>query len=198
MGDQILATYLIETPLEVERAAEMIAGEQSCGTFVRVKGETDELQARHRARVESIAILAVGNAPSLPGSRFRAPAGTAEYRTAQVKISFPLENVGANLPVLISTVAGNLFELREVSGLRLMDIELPEVFRDRYPGPQFGIMGTRKLTGVWDRPIIGTIIKPSVGLSPRADSRDGARVGAGGYRFHQRRRTYGGSAPLAF
>ena len=46
MGDQILATYLIETPLEVERAAEMIAGEQSCGTFVRVKGETDELQAR--------------------------------------------------------------------------------------------------------------------------------------------------------
>src|SRR6185295_6059899 len=31
----------------------------------------------------------------------------------------------------------------------------------------FGIEGTRKLTGVTDRPIIGTIIKPSVGLSPQ-------------------------------
>jgi ribulose-bisphosphate carboxylase large chain len=166
VSDQILVTYLVETPLAVERAAEMIAGEQSCGTFVRVKGETDELQARHRARVESIAILSVGNAPSLPGSRCRGQSGAPEYRTAQVKISFPLENVGTNLPALVSTVAGNLFELSEVSGLRLMDIELPEVFRDRYPGPQFGIMGTRKHTGVWERPILGTIIKPSVGLSP--------------------------------
>lgn len=166
MSDQILATYLVETPLAVERAAEMIAGEQSCGTFVRVKGETDELQARHRARVESIETLKVGSTPSLPGSRIRAQAGPIEYRTARVKVSFPLENVGPNLPTLVSTVAGNLFELSEVSGLRLMDIELPDVFRDRYPGPQFGIAGTRKLTGVWDRPILGTIIKPSVGLSP--------------------------------
>src|SRR5690606_16162705 len=35
-----------------------------------------------------------------------------------------------------------------------------------YRGPQFGIRGTRKLIGVEGRPLIGTIIKPSVGLSP--------------------------------
>jgi len=47
-----------------------------------------------------------------------------------------------------------------------MDLTLPEPFRDAYLGPQFGIEGTRRLTGVVDRPLIGTIVKPSVGLSP--------------------------------
>ncbi len=37
-----------------------------------------------------------------------------------------------------------------------------------YRGPQFGIAGTRELTGVYGRPLIGTIIKPSIGLSPQA------------------------------
>src|SRR5579875_1879655 len=54
MNDRILATYWIETPHSVEHAAEVIAGEQSCGTFVRVPGETSELRARHRAQVERL------------------------------------------------------------------------------------------------------------------------------------------------
>jgi ribulose-bisphosphate carboxylase large chain len=65
-------------------------------------------------------------------------------------------------------VAGNLFELKQFSGLRLLDISLPEAFADAYPGPQFGIDGTRALSGVHGRPLIGTIVKPSVGLSPTA------------------------------
>jgi ribulose-bisphosphate carboxylase large chain len=164
--DQIRATYLIETPHPAEHAAEIIAGEQSCGTFVRVPGETHELRARHRARVDTVEVLGKGSSPSLPGSRAPCGARPVEYQTAKVVISFPLENVGINLPTLVSTVAGNLFELSEVSGLRLMDIEFPDVFRNHYPGPQFGIEGTRKLAGVWLRPILGTVIKPSVGLSP--------------------------------
>lgn len=61
-----------------------------------------------------------------------------------------------------------MFELGHFSGLRLIDIQLPQAFADAYPGPQFGIEGTRKLAGVFNRPLIGTIIKPSVGLSPEA------------------------------
>jgi ribulose-bisphosphate carboxylase large chain len=68
----------------------------------------------------------------------------------------------------MATVAGNLFELREFSGLRLMDLDLPQAFAGAYPGPQFGIRGTRAMAGVEGRPIIGTIVKPSVGLSPGA------------------------------
>ena len=44
--DTLRATYLIETPLEPARVAEVLAGEQSSGTFVRVAGETDALRAR--------------------------------------------------------------------------------------------------------------------------------------------------------
>jgi len=83
-------------------------------------------------------------------------------------LSFPYINVGSSLPLLMSTVAGNLFELSQFSGLRLVDLELPAPFAAAYPGPQFGIEGTRQLAGVDDRPLIGTIIKPSVGLSPDA------------------------------
>jgi ribulose-bisphosphate carboxylase large chain len=66
----------------------------------------------------------------------------------------------------MTTVAGNLFELAPFSGLRLLDITVPPPFAEAYPGPQFGIEGTRNLSGVYGRPLIGTIIKPSVGLSP--------------------------------
>lgn len=83
-------------------------------------------------------------------------------------VSFPLHNFGPSLTSLFSTVAGNLYELQELSGIRLEDLELPQVFAERYPGPGFGIDGTRKLAGVEGRPLIGTIIKPSIGLTTDA------------------------------
>jgi ribulose-bisphosphate carboxylase large chain len=168
MSDQeIRATYLVETPHSLEYAAEAIAGEQSSGTFVAVPGETDELKARHRARVVAIEPRETREQPSLPGSRLpRGHAGPVRYRQGIVTIAFPLENVGANLPTLGATITGNLFELGELSGLKLLDVDLPPAFASRYPGPQFGVKGTRRLAGVHDRPIIGTIVKPSVGLAP--------------------------------
>jgi ribulose-bisphosphate carboxylase large chain len=165
--DRIVATYFIETPWPVEHAAEVLAGEQSSGTFVKVPGETEELTRRHRARLEKVTLLETTDTPSLSGSRppKNAPA-PLRYNRAEVVISFPFENMGANLPTLVATVAGNLFELTEFSGLKLLDLELPPAFAQAYPGPQFGIAGTRRLTGVYDCPIIGTIVKPSVGLTP--------------------------------
>src|SRR5690606_33246724 len=50
--------------------------------------------------------------------------------------------------------------------LRLLEIELPESFFSAYGGPKFGIAGTRALTGVGQGPLIGTIVKPSVGFGP--------------------------------
>ncbi len=166
-GERIVATYLIETAHPFERAAEIMAGEQSTGTFMRVPGETVELRERHGARIESLTDLGEVAAPSLPGSTVPR-SGESRYRRARVVLSFPIENLGPSLPNLVATVMGNLFELREFSGLRLCDLDLPASFARAYPGPQFGIEGTRRLAGVHDRPIIGTIIKPSVGLSPEA------------------------------
>ncbi|GFZ91997.1 ribulose bisphosphate carboxylaseoxygenase large subunit [Paenibacillus marchantiophytorum] len=162
--ERVTATYLVETPYSLERAAATIAGEQSTGTFTSVPGETDELKARFGASVEHIEEIGEVDEPSLPGAK--PPAGhDGKYRQGRVTVSFPLHNFGASIPNLLSAVAGNLYELQELSGLRLLDLELPEAFAARYPGPKFGIEGTRKLTGVYDRPILGTIVKPSIGLS---------------------------------
>lgn len=161
--DRILARYLIETGGSLEQAADAMAGEQSTGTFIAIPGETPELHARHAAAVERITPLPDAESPSLAGAT---SASEGVYHRGEVEISFPLENVGVALPNLLATVAGNLFELRQLSGIRLVDLELPAAFGTAHPGPQFGIEGTRRLAGVYDRPIIGTIIKPSVGLTP--------------------------------
>jgi ribulose-bisphosphate carboxylase large chain len=141
----------------------VLAGEQSSGTFVDVPGETEELRQRFAARVEEVVHLETVDTPSLPG----ASTTNGKYQRAQIKVSWSIENFGCNLPVMVSTLQGNLYELRQFTGLKLMDIDLPSSFLQHYRGPQFGIAGTRKLTNVYDHPLIGTIIKPSIGLTPK-------------------------------
>ncbi|TWT29792.1 Ribulose bisphosphate carboxylase-like protein [Posidoniimonas corsicana] len=160
--EHLKATYLIETPLPVDDAAAVLAGEQSSGTFVSVPGETAELKQRYAARVESVTPLEDVDSPSLPGCR----AGDGPYHHAQVTIAWPAHNFGPNLPTLLSTVGGNLYELTQLSGVKLLDLELPESFADHFRGPAHGVGGSRRATGVEGRPLIGTIIKPSVGLTP--------------------------------
>jgi ribulose-bisphosphate carboxylase large chain len=160
--ERITGKYYIETPLEVEKAAQVLAGEQSSGTFVAVPGETEELKQRFAARVESITHLESVTEPGMPGVK----ASGGLYHRASIEVSWSIENFGYNLPVLISTLQGNLYELTQFTGLKLMDIELPPSYGEHFKGPQFGIDGCRQLTGVQGRPLIGTIIKPSIGMTP--------------------------------
>nr|WP_239541341.1 ribulose-bisphosphate carboxylase large subunit family protein [Pullulanibacillus pueri] len=160
-----MATYLIETPYTLEHAAAVMAGEQSTGTFVSVPGETAELKETYGAQVVSITELEPVHQPTLPGAKRLDTEQSGVYRRGEVVLSFPYHNFGPSIPNLLATVAGNLYELQEFSGLRLIDLKLPEVFMEKYLGPQFGIEGTRRLTKVYERPLIGTIIKPSIGLS---------------------------------
>ena len=161
------ARYFVESSEPIEKTAEVIAGEQSSGTFLALPGETDELKDRARARVTAVEALPPVRAPSLSSAHAQrnAPGSEAFYR-GRLEIAFPVANVGANLPTLMSTLAGNLFELGEVTGLRLLDVDLPADYAARFPGPQFGIEGTREKAGVFGRPLIGNIIKPSIGLTP--------------------------------
>ena len=164
--EQIKATYWLETAHSVEKAAASLAGEQSSGTFLAIPGETIELKEKHGAKIESLVLKGESPTPSLPGASVPKSSSPSMYKQAEIRVSWPIENVGVNLSNLMSTVAGNLFELNQFSGLRLLDIEIPTSYSEKYKGPQFGIEGTRKLTDVYNRPIIGTIIKPSVGLTP--------------------------------
>ena len=161
--ERLSATYFIETPLPVEKAAASLAGEQSSGTFVEVPGETAELKQRFAARVEKIVELETVSTPAIPTGR-PTPAGTV-YRRAEVTVSWSIENFGYNLPTIVSTIQGNLYELAQFSGLKLIDIKIPDSFAAHFRGPKFGVAGGRQLTGVQGRPLIGTIIKPSIGLT---------------------------------
>lgn len=159
--NRITATYDIESPTGVAHAAAVLAGEQSTGTFVRLAAETDELRERSAARIEALTVTGTSSKPSLPSRK----TGTT-YERGTVTISWSVDNFGVSLPNLFSTAAGNLFELAELSAIRLTDIGLPKEFALAHPGPQFGADGTRQLMGGHKGPLIGTIIKPSVGLSP--------------------------------
>ena len=158
--DRIEADYLIETPVDPDSAVRVMAGEQSTGTFVAVPGETPELHERSGARVEHLEVLETRQAPSLSGGK-----SGEGYHRARVTLSWPRGNIGNDVVNLTATVAGNLFELQEFTGLKLLDIRLPDPFLAAYPGPKFGITGTRALSGVEQGALIGTIIKPSIGLN---------------------------------
>ena len=163
--DRFEAEYLIETPLDPANVAEIMAGEQSCGTFTRVAGETDELRARARATVLSVEETAPAPTASWPNAWLDRKGIGGPFRRARIRISFPVDNVGPNLGSLAATVAGNLFDLGEVTGLRLETLALPSTYRDRFDLPAHGLAGTRRLTGVTAGPLVGSIIKPNVGLS---------------------------------
>lgn len=178
MSERIHATYWLETGDPPMRAAEVIAGEQSSGTFVALPNETPELKARAGARVERLEVLERVASPSLP-----TPKTAASYTRCRLELSWPIENLGPCLPTLMATVAGNLFELRAVTGLRVLDLQLPASFAAAYPGPAFGVPGTRRLSGVAQGPLIGTIIKPSVGLSVAETAQQVRELVAGGIDF---------------
>jgi ribulose-bisphosphate carboxylase large chain len=185
-GDRFEATYLIETPLDPAHVAEVLAGEQSCGTFTRVDGETDALRQRARATVETVELLDVAERPSLPNGWMQRRGlfdQLQRWQRARLRVSFPVANVGANLPTLAATVSGNLYDLGEVTGLRLEALKLPAAYRDRFDKPAQGIAGTRALAGVHGRPLIGTIIKPNVGLSAEDTGELVGRLCAAGIDF---------------
>ncbi|WP_275785141.1 3-oxo-isoapionate-4-phosphate decarboxylase OiaX [Pararhizobium gei] len=158
----IVVTYRIETPGSIEAMAEKIASDQSTGTFVPVPGETPELKARVAAQVLALRPLPETRTPSWP----EAPAGHGAIRRADVDIGFPLDAVGTDLAALMTIAVGGIFSIRGITGLRVVDLKLPHEYKAAYPGPQFGLPGSRRLTGVHDRPIIGTIVKPALGLRP--------------------------------
>ena len=181
--EEFTARFFVESSYPLERVSEVIAGEQSSGTFISLPGESAELKERSRARVVSVDPLPRVSHPSLYSDYLQRHNPSDTYFRGEVTIAFPTANIGTNIPALLTTIAGNLFEIGEVSGLRVLDVDLPERFASGFHGPQFGIEGTRELCGVHDRPIIGTIIKPSIGLTPEQTAAVVDELCAGGIDF---------------
>jgi 3-oxoisoapionate-4-phosphate decarboxylase len=161
MRETITVTYLIECAGDPAKAAAKIASDQSTGTFVALPGETPALKARVAAEVIAFTELEPAAHPA-----FGAASDAKPLRRAEATIAFPLEAIGTDLSALMTIAIGGPFAIRELSGLRVTGMRLPDAFGRDWPGPQFGVAGTRRLTGVELRPIIGSIVKPALGLRP--------------------------------
>ncbi|MEM4318606.1 MAG: type III ribulose-bisphosphate carboxylase [Candidatus Pacearchaeota archaeon] len=88
--------------------------------------------------------------------------------SANVKIAYPHELFEpGNLPNIMSSIAGNIFGMKDIANLRLNDIIFPSSIVKIFRGPKYGIPGIRKILKIKDRPLVGTIVKPKLGLKTK-------------------------------
>jgi ribulose-bisphosphate carboxylase large chain len=137
--DIICDFYIEPKGISLKEAAGGVAAESSVGTWTEL--------TTIKPYVEKLAACVF----SLDGNNFR------------VAYSIGLFEPN-NMPNILSSVAGNVFGLRALKNLRLQDIHLPSELVRSFKGPKYGITGIRKLLNVHDRPLVGTIIKPKLGL----------------------------------
>lgn len=156
-GAFVVATYLYRTPsgIDIHEAARALAELQSTGTWVALERETGTIRERHAARV--IATWEV------PDHETGTPPG-ADTRDWVIQIGYPAHNIGNQIPLLLATVYG---ECASVGDLKLLDLHLPESFVGAFKGPKFGLDGIRELVGAPDRPLLITMLKPALGLTPK-------------------------------
>lgn len=145
MPDVIASYSLIpDAGTSPEEAARWIAEEETTGTWTAIGTTTDYVR---RLDGEVLEVLP-------QGGHFVA------------KIRYPAEIFEpGNVAQYLSVVAGNLFGLRRLAAVRLLDMDFPGSLIP-FRGPKFGIRGIRALIGTTNRPHVGTIIKPKVGLTP--------------------------------
>ena len=154
-GEFLVATYLLSNaPADILKHAAGMAAEQTTGTWVPVPGIDQEVVARHAGRVMSL-----WQVPDRETAGEGAD-GSAHY---VIQLAFPTHNFRPQIPMLLTTVFGNISLIGDV---KLLDIVFPKRFTEGMPGPKYGIPGIRESLGVPDRPLLNTMIKPSIGISP--------------------------------
>jgi ribulose-bisphosphate carboxylase large chain len=138
--NDLICEFLVESDtMSMEKAAGGVAAESSVGTWTEI--------ATTRRYMEKLS------------------AKVFDINGGNVKIAYPIELFEpGNMPNILSSVAGNVFGLKDLSNLRLNDIHIPEKLLKSFKGPKYGIAGIRKILKVKNRPFIGTIIKPKLGL----------------------------------
>lgn len=164
--EYLLAKYYIKTKKNLKEVAEKIAREETTGNWV---GETPptELFKKAQAYVRNIEEISKGE--------------------GIIEINFPVINLNLSDPfsaIWLFLTGGPVFEYPDYQKVRLLDFELPKVLLKKFPGPKFGIKGTRKIMNLKENDlIIGTIIKPCAGLTPEEVARKCYEAAVAGVNF---------------
>lgn len=144
-GEYLLAVFHLVSggKLNILQAAAEVAAESSTGTNFNVKTETP----------------------------FSKEMNAIVYKIDQEKnlvwIAYPwrLFDRGGNVQNVLTYLVGNVLGMKEVSALKLLDVWFPPSMLEQYDGPSYTLDDMRKYLDVYDRPILGTIIKPKMGLT---------------------------------
>ncbi|MCX6774482.1 MAG: RuBisCO large subunit C-terminal-like domain-containing protein, partial [DPANN group archaeon] len=141
--------------ISMNQAAEAVAAESSIGTWTTIATMSSEIK--------------------------KMGAKVFEIKNNLVKIAYPLELFEpGNMPQIWSSVAGNIFNMKDVESLRLESASWPRKLVTSFKGPEFGIPGIRKLLRVKDRPLCGTIVKPKLGLNEKGHAKVAYEAWSGG------------------
>lgn len=154
-SDYIVASYYLRLEKNVDpyEKAKSFAIGQSLGTWVKVPGITDEMRKKYMGKIVNIV--------EVPASDL-VDDSILEYRDYIFSIAYPFDNFGPKFPMIMTTLLGN--DASTSTQAKLIDIYMPKKFTDMFDGPNFGIEGLRKVTGVDDRPILLNMIKPCLGF----------------------------------
>ncbi len=152
----LVARYYVEHK-SIEQAASDICDEESVGTWTDLTTtEGKPHVAKLRAEVLETKLLAQHD----------------NYQSGEVVIGFKTEtfDMEAGITSILSMITGNLFGLGSIRNIRLLDIDFPKSVLNYFPGPKFGIEKIRKIIGsdkgeFPNRPHLGTIVKPKMGLT---------------------------------
>jgi ribulose-bisphosphate carboxylase large chain len=99
-----------------------------------------------------------------------------------VKVAYPIEIwEPGNISQLLSGIAGNIFGMKALENLKLVDVSLPIQYTKHFRGPEFGIEGIRRILKVQKRPITGAVAKPKIGWSAEEHARIAYETWIGGF-----------------
>ncbi len=151
----IMALYYVEGPASMTKMAEESAIENSTGTWTLVGYETVQVRKEYGAKIFRVV-----------GSE-----GKGYVHLAFEASNYDPEIGGINC--LLSDIAGNIFDMNILDNVKLLDLNFPKYWLEAYKGPKFGIEGTKRLAGISkeNRPVIGAITKPNVGLDAKTYAR---------------------------
>jgi len=131
--------------------------------------------------------------PGIPSDLFKRSAGFLldHERTGPnqgvVTFAYPLHNLdlehSAFTGIWTSMITG-MSAMPNLKKYRLLDFTLPDEVYGYFPGPRFGIEGTRAILRISEKePIIGTIVKPTVGLTTDEVAEICGEAAAAGIKF---------------
>ncbi len=88
------------------------------------------------------------------------------YDQNHAKVAYPMVLwEKGNIPQLLSGIAGNIFGMKALKNLRLVDASLPIEYVESFKGPRYGVEAIREIFRKQEGPITATVPKPKIGLT---------------------------------